>query len=104
MTTHTAAARTSLPEDMRSDAFRVIGDMEDPIEAIRAILASLAMMAETMDDDEGTPVQRLAWLARDQCAALESLRGDLFKLFHPNREGFEKVGWPGEEPRPGALS
>jgi hypothetical protein len=53
----------------------------------------MALIAETMDDDYGRVVQRMAWLAIEQCNAAERLRGELFHLTHPRREHFEKEGW-----------
>lgn len=95
MSAHHTDAPTA-QEDCR-DAFRLVCSMESPLETVRAILAALAMMAETMEEDEGTPVQRLAWLARDQIASVEAVRGDLFKMLHTDRDHFQSAGWPGEE-------
>lgn len=88
---HIPAAQDDLPI-----AYRIVCDMENPLETIRAIMGALAMMAETLDEREGTPIQRLAWLARDQVAAAEKLRGGLFRMLHPDRDHFQSHGWPGE--------
>lgn len=74
--------------------FRHVSDMENPLATVADILKGLALIAETMDEDHGGVVQRMAWLALDQCKAAERLRGELFHLTHPNREHFEKEGWP----------
>lgn len=77
-----------------SQAFDLICDMEDPLTIIGDLTDALALIAETMDDDRSSIVQRLAWLAKDQRNAAEKLRGDLFRLTHPRREHFEREGWP----------
>jgi hypothetical protein len=74
--------------------FRHASDMENPLATVADILHGMALIAETMDDDYGRVVQRMAWLAIEQCNAAERLRGELFHLTHPRREHFEKEGWP----------
>lgn len=74
--------------------FRQVSDMETPLTTVADILHGMALIAETMDDDHGRVVQRMAWLAIEQCNAAERLRGELFHLTHPKREHFEKEGWP----------
>lgn len=68
--------------------------METPLTTVSDILHGIALIAETMDDDHGRVVQRMAWLAIEQCSAAECLRGELFHVTHPKREHFEKEGWP----------
>ncbi|TPK42652.1 MULTISPECIES: hypothetical protein [unclassified Mesorhizobium] len=85
----------------RSESFNAVSNMEKPLSVARDLAAALAMVAETMSSDEGSVVQRLAWLAEENIAAAEALRCDLFRLTHPSREHFEKAGWPGDAPRKG---
>ncbi|MEP9372569.1 hypothetical protein [Mesorhizobium sp. KR1-2] len=74
--------------------FRQVSYMESPLAAVGDLLKGLALIAETMDDDHSGVVQRMAWLAIDQCNVAEKLRGELFRLTHPRRDYFEKEGWP----------
>ncbi|CAK7257260.1 MULTISPECIES: hypothetical protein [unclassified Shinella] len=74
--------------------FRQVADMEVPLATIHDMLRGLALLAEGMDEDYASVVQRIAWYALDQCRAAEKLRGELFHLTHPNRDHFEKEGWP----------
>ncbi len=76
--------------------FRHVSDMENPLATVADILKGLALMAETMDEDHGGVVQRLAWLALDQCNTVERHRGELFRLLHPRREHFQKEEWQSE--------
>ncbi|MBI1238276.1 MAG: hypothetical protein GC199_02930 [Alphaproteobacteria bacterium] len=74
--------------------FRQVSDMEKPLATIHDLLAGIAFIAETLGDEEGSAIQRIAWLGIRECKAAEELRGDLFRLTHPRREHFEKEGWP----------
>lgn len=90
------AAAEGLPKDPIPSAFRLVGDMENPLTTINDLLAALAMIAETLDDEDACVVQRLAWIAKDHRSAIEGMRGELFRLLHPNRAHFEQVAWPGQ--------
>lgn len=88
------AAAEGLPEDPIPSAFRLVDDMETPLATIHDLLAGIAFIAETLGDEEGSAIQRIAWLGIRECKAAEELRGELFHLTHPRREHFEKEGWP----------
>jgi hypothetical protein len=47
------------------------------------------------DEKLGAVLMRLGWHIADYCETLEERRGELFRLLHPNREHFEREGWPG---------
>lgn len=81
-------------KDVTAEAFRNVGDMETPLATIRDLVVGLSLIAEALSDDEASAIQRIAWLAKDQCDAVEDLRGNLFRLTHPQREHFEQEGWP----------
>lgn len=74
--------------------FRQVADMETPLTTVEDLLAGIAFIAETLDEEQGSAIQRIAWLAKDHCERANALRGELFKLTHPRREHFEKEGWP----------
>lgn len=78
--------------------FRQVSDMENPLAEAVDLLAGIALIAATLDDEEAGPVQRIAWLATDAVKKAEGLRCELFRLTHPRRDHFEKEGWPGDEP------
>lgn len=77
-----------------SQPYDLICGMEEPLTIIGDLVDAMAFIAETIDGDCSSAVQRLAWLAKDQRDAAEKLRGDLFRLTHPRREHFEREGWP----------
>jgi hypothetical protein len=70
----------------KSGPFRHVGDMEDPLATIADLLRGIAIIAESLDEDVGSVVQRMAWLGLDQQKAAEKLRGELFHMTHPNPE------------------
>lgn len=79
--------------------FRKVSDMETPLATVMDLLKAMAMLTETMDGDQAGVVQRLVFIASDACEDAERLRCELFRLTHPKREHFEKVGWPGDSGR-----
>lgn len=90
------AAAEDLPKDPIPSAFHLIGDMENSLTTIDELLAAQAMIAQTLDDEDACVVQWLAWIAKDYRSTIEGMRGDLFRLLHPNRAHFEQVDWPGQ--------
>ncbi|SRR6266545_7660944 len=85
--------------DALSAVFGLVRGMEEGISAARTFAGALAILSETMDDDDpmGEVVQRLAWEVQRNCKAIEASRGMLFRISHPNRAEFQKSGWPGDE-------
>lgn len=78
---------------LTAQTYERVSEMETPLVIARDLLDALAMIAEAMaDEDDGVVVQRLAWLAREQVEKAQKLRGDLFRLNHPNRDHFVKNG------------
>ncbi|TIN20173.1 MAG: hypothetical protein E5Y51_03765 [Mesorhizobium sp.] len=67
--------------------FEAVCSLEDPLATATDICKALAFIAETMSNDVGTVVQRLAWLAIGQIDAAEKIRGELFDLTHPTKGG-----------------
>jgi hypothetical protein len=47
------------------------------------------------DDHAAAPIQRLGWEIKNRIALAEEKRGKLFQMTHPDRERFEREGWPG---------
>jgi hypothetical protein len=76
-----------------SDAFRCVSDMETALTTIGDMLRGIAMIAETLDEGDGAVVQRMAWLTHEQYREVEKLRGDLWRLTHPDRDRLEREGW-----------
>lgn len=78
--------------------FRQASDMEIPLATVSDLALALSFVADTLDGNEASVVQRLAMLIHESAEAAEKLRCNLFRLTHPRRDHFEKEGWPGDEP------
>jgi hypothetical protein len=90
-----------MTRDVIKEAFETVTSMEGDLEQARILSDGVAILAVdsvlTHDEALGAVLMRLAWAIRDNCKALEERRDELFKLLHPNRETFEKEGWPGAD-------
>jgi hypothetical protein len=73
-----------------------LGNLEPPLTNIRRFLDALALISETLDEPGGSAVNVIVHAAIDHAAEVESEYVSLFRLTHPDRERFEREGWPGE--------
>ena len=80
------------------DAFRHACDMEDPLVGIENFAGALCRVAQTLADGDGVIVLQLAQTIRALVQELEKTHEYFFKLHHPDRERFEREGWPSSEP------
>ena len=85
----------SVSANPNSEAFQHTCAMEDHLRVIDDLLLGLMIMSETYS--EGSPVQTIAELARDNCREAEKLRYKLFRETHPNKAEFDRDGWPGDK-------
>jgi len=98
-----AAGATPNPEAMTTDvikaAFEIVTSMENGLEEARISADGVSILAtDALHDDEqlGAVFIQLARLIAGHCKELGERRSELFRLLHPNRDHFEKEGWPGE--------
>ncbi len=56
----------------RSPAFDLACDMETPLATVENLCSALMRIAETMSDEEGIVVMRLAFWREEQCKADEA--------------------------------
>lgn len=63
--------------------FAAVCEQEEPLATAIDLVKALAFIAETMSNDVGGVVQKLAWLAIDRINAADEIRGRLFELTHP---------------------
>ena len=77
------------------DAFSYASDMEQPLEGIRNFALALDRIAQTLADGNGAAiVQELALTIQARVEELEKTHEYFFQLHHPDRERFEREGWP----------
>jgi hypothetical protein len=80
------------------DAFGRAREMEKPLEGIRRFALALDRVAQTLDDSNGAAiVQELGWTIQARVEELDNIHGYFFRLHHPDRERFEREGWPTEQ-------
>lgn len=77
--------------------FGLVVQMEDLILAIQNYATALSLIGETMEEREGMATCQLARDILSNLEELEEKRCELFKRHHPDRQRFEREGWPGEE-------
>ena len=72
--------------------------LEKPLERIRNFTAALERLAPTLDDDQAAGiVQQLTLEIDESLEDLDNIHTFFFKLHHPDREKFEREGWPAEQ-------
>jgi hypothetical protein len=64
--------------------YEVVCQMESDLDKASTLAATLATVAETLDDRPARIVQRLAWEIESVIATAEDKRGALFHTLHPN--------------------
>jgi hypothetical protein len=88
--------KTTSPIDQK-DAFSRACEMEKPLERIRNFAAALARLAPTIDDGQASDIVRVLTLAIAECLdEVDQSHEYFFHLHHPDRERFERDGWPTE--------
>jgi hypothetical protein len=81
-----------------AEAYDIICDMEEPLIAVKDFARLIAGFVATMgDSNDGAAVQAAAYHIVDLAEAVEERRGKAFRLLHPNREHFDRVGWPDDK-------
>jgi len=76
------------------EQFQMASKIENHLSTVADILLGLACLAETIGAEQARVVQRLSWIASQECEAIREINRALFQLAHPNRQHFEKEGWP----------
>ena len=80
------------------DAFGRACSMERPLEGIRNFALALDRIAQTLDDDNTAAiVQEFGLTIQARVEELDDIHGYFFRLHHPDRDRFEREGWPSEQ-------
>ena len=79
----------------QKEAFSHACDMERPLDAIRNFVGALCGIAGTLEG--GDIVYELAMTIQLRVDELDEIHGYFFHLHHPDRERFEREGWPTEQ-------
>jgi hypothetical protein len=78
-----------------NDAYSHACNMEKPLDSIRNFALALDRIAQTLNDDNGAAiVQEVALTIQARVEELDDIHEFFFRLHHPDRERFEREGWP----------
>jgi len=80
-----------------SDVFRQVGRIEPSLTHIRKFLDALALISETMEEPAASAVNVIVHTTLEHVTEADDAYATLFKLSHPDRERFDREGWPGDE-------
>lgn len=75
-----------------NDVFDRVCDLEESILTIGDLLDLIDNLGR--DSENTGAITRLVLLCERECASLCDVHQDLFKMTHPDRAHFEKMGWP----------
>ena len=89
---------TTTSDEMRPH----VNSLERPLTAIGHFLDAIALITEAMEKPHAGAVNVHA--ALDHVREAEAVHLSLFRLTHPDRERFEREGWPGDEPEMGGAA
>ena len=84
----------SRPEKLTD--FGRLGVMETHVTDATALATALSMMSDSMDSEDGMAVSTIAVILRQNLRAIDELHAELWRNLHPDREKFEREGWPGD--------
>jgi hypothetical protein len=90
--------KAAIDQKDQKDAWRHACDMEKPLEAIRNFALALDRIAQTLEDGNAAAiVQEFGLTITSRVEELDDIHGFFFRLHHPNRDQFERDGWPSEQ-------
>lgn len=77
---------------MSSTHYQLACDMEDSLMAVKDFSFALMLLSSSLTADGDRAVARLAVAINDSVCEAERLRGEIFRMTHPDR-----VAWKGDE-------
>jgi hypothetical protein len=84
---------TTTADEMRPHVNR----LEDPLTSIGRFLDAIALISEVMEEPHACAVNIIVHTALGHLRDAEVEHLALFRLTHPDRERFDREGWPGDE-------
>lgn len=82
-------------------AFSVVCDMEGVLSTLDDLLLAVMLLGQSLENDDGTAISAVATEAKKATLEADKMRQQLFRLMHPKRSHFDRVGWPGDQRAPG---
>jgi hypothetical protein len=81
---------------MSDDAFGHVCKIESPLGSAQHLVDALALITETIDEPGASAMNEIIHTVRANLREIDKEHSHLFRLHHPNREQFERDGWPDE--------
>ena|SRR5437762_5622318 len=84
-----------------ADPWTLVCHMEQPLQVLTDLARFLHLISIAdgqFEQPDALALQRLAALVDEYTEEASELRGELFRLLHPDRAKFEREGWPGDAP------
>ena len=89
---------TTRAQDAPPTAFDRACAMENPLESIRRFALALDRIAQSLEDGNAAAIlQEIGLTIQARVEELDDIHGFFFRLHHPDRERFEREGWPTEQ-------
>jgi hypothetical protein len=73
-----------------------VTSLEQPLTRARHFLDAIALITEAMEEPHAGAVNIIVHTALEHVTEADDAYAALFKLSHPDRERFDREGWPGE--------
>jgi hypothetical protein len=79
--------------------FRNIADLEKPIDQIRHLVRAVHLLgtAEDVEENLGLALYAVTNAIDRELDDLQKRRGELWRMFHPRRQEFDRDGWPSDK-------
>jgi hypothetical protein len=75
-----------------------VNKLEGPLGSIRRLVDAVALITETIEEPGASAINEIVWTMKDHISELDEIHKVLFRLHHPNREQFDREGWPTDKP------
>jgi hypothetical protein len=86
------------PQNPKSSAaFSHVCKIEHPLGAAQCLANALALITETLDEPAASAMNEIVHMVRAHLREIDKEYSYLFHFHHPNREQFERDGWPTEK-------
>jgi hypothetical protein len=82
---------------MSNTAFGHVCNIEHPLGAAQRLADALALITETIDEPEASAMNEIVHMVQAHLREIDKEYSCLFRLHHPNREQFERDGWPNDK-------
>ena len=84
---------------MSNETFAIVWRIEAPLASAGRLADALALLTETADEPHASAMNEIIHMLLEHLAQVGEEYCSLFRLHHPDRERFEREGWPADKGR-----